>query len=190
MNILYIDSTVRSESRTSQLAEYLLGKLDGDITKIKLCETEFPKADSSFLRKRDSACAAKDFSDNMFEPAKQFAAADIIVIAAPFWDLSFPAALKQFFEQINVIGLTFAYTDDGLPISLCKAKKLFYLTTAGGKIFSEEYGFGYIKALAKTFYGIDECVCIKAEGLDIYGADVNALLDNAKNKIDRYFTEN
>lgn len=189
MNILYIDSTVRKGSRTSQLAEYLLGKLDGDITRVKLCKSELPKADSSFLEKRDRACASGDFSDNMFEPAKQFAAADIIVVAAPYWDLSFPAALKQYFEQINVIGLTFAYTEKGLPVGLCKAKKLFYVTTAGGRIISEEYGFGYVNALAKTFYGIEECTCIKAEGLDIYGADVKALVSSAKSEIDRYFTD-
>ena len=34
----------------------------------------------------------------MFDLAGQFAGADTIVIAAPFWDLSFPAALKQYMQ--------------------------------------------------------------------------------------------
>ena len=50
------------------------------------------------------------FQDPLFGLARQFAAADRIVIAAPYWDLSFPAALKQYVEQINVLGITFIYT--------------------------------------------------------------------------------
>ena len=34
-------------------------------------------------------------------------------------------------------------------------------------------------ALAKTFYGIEDVQCVKAEGLDVYGADVSALLEEA-----------
>ncbi|MBP3855932.1 MAG: NAD(P)H-dependent oxidoreductase, partial [Ruminiclostridium sp.] len=98
-----------------------------------------------------------------------------------------PSALKQYFEQINVVGLTFAYSDDGRPVGLCKAKKLFYVTTAGGKIFNDEYGYGYVKALAEGFYGIGETVCFKAEGLDIYGSDTEKLLNDAKKQIDSYF---
>lgn len=188
MKILYIDSTVRSNSRTAILAEYLLNNLSGDKSVIKLCETVFPAVDEKFLSKRDRACAERDFSDDIFAPAKQFAAADVIVIAAPFWDLSFPSALKQYFEQINVIGLTFTYSDDGRPVGLCRAKKLFYVTTAGGKIYNDEYGSGYVKALAENFYGIAETVCFKAEGLDIYGTDIDSLLNDAKKQIERYFS--
>ena len=85
--------------------------------------------------------------------------------------------LKQYFEQINVLGLTFTYSDAGIPQGLCKAKKLYYVTTAGGPVISDEYGFGYVKALAKIFYGIAEVYQIKAEGLDIIGADVEKILN-------------
>ena len=118
----------------------------------------------------------REFDDPMFELAKQFSQADTIVIAAPFWDLSFPASLKQYFEQINVLGLTFVYTDEGIPSGLCKAKNLYYVTTAGGTYFPEEYGFGYVKALAQNFYGISDVQLIKALGLDIAGADVQDIL--------------
>ncbi|MBQ1434087.1 MAG: NAD(P)H-dependent oxidoreductase [Ruminococcus sp.] len=186
--ILFVNACVRERSRTKLLAEHLLGKLSGDIKEVRLEDAVFPLADETFLKKRDSLIAAKDFSDAMFDFAKDFAAADEIVIAAPFWDLSFPASLKQYFEQINVIGLTFGYNDKGEPVGLCRAKKLYYVTTAGGRIFDESYGFGYVKALADHFYGIDECVLFKAEELDIYGADTAAILDNAKARIDIHMT--
>ena len=59
----------------------------------------------------------------MFSLAKEFAIADTIVIAAPYYDLSFPAMLKQYFEQINVLGVTFTYSDSGIPEGLCKARR-------------------------------------------------------------------
>ena len=77
------------------------------------------------------------------------------------------------------MGATFTYSDAGIPTGLCKAKKLYYVTTAGGPIISDEYGFGYVKALANNFYGIEEVHQIKAEGLDVIGADVEAILNAA-----------
>ncbi len=189
MKILYVDASVRSTSRTAQLADVVLEQLGGEVTRLRLCETAFPVTDEAFLAKRDRACASGDFSDGMFDMAKQFAAADVIVVAAPLYDLSFPAALKQFFEQINVIGLTFAYTADGKPYGLCRAKRLFYLTTSGGPITSDVYGFGYVKALTEYFYGIPECICFRAEGLDIYGADADGIMNRAKLAIAEYFAE-
>lgn len=189
MKILHIDATVRSNSRTAILAEHLLNKLSGEISRVRLCETPFPAVDEAFLSVRDRACMTRDFSGDIFAPAKQFAAADLIVVAAPFWDLSFPSALKQYFEQINVTGLTFTYSDDGRTVGLCKAKKLFYVTTAGGRIYNDEYGYGYVRALAESFYGIAETVCFKAEGLDIYGADTGRLISDAKTRIDGYFND-
>lgn len=183
--ILFINACVREESRTKRLADYLLSKLDGEVKEIRLADMCFPTVDAEFLRRRDAFIEKDDYSDEMFAPAKCFASADMIVIAAPFWDLSFPAVLKQYFEQINVPGITFVYLENGIPQGLCKAKKLYYVTTAGGPILSEEYGFGYVKALAQGFYGLSDVVMIKAEGLDIAGADVSNILLEAEKQIDR-----
>ncbi|MBQ2597957.1 MAG: NAD(P)H-dependent oxidoreductase [Oscillospiraceae bacterium] len=183
MKILYLDATVRPQSRTAELAQLLLTQLDGEVTHVKLSEIAFPVTDASFLARRDRGIAAQDFSDPLFALAKQFAAAECIVIAAPYWDLSFPASLKQYFEQINVIGLTFCYTEDGIPQGLCKAQQLYYVTTAGGTAAPDTYGFGYVQALAQRFYGIPDCKLFKAEGLDLYGADPDALLDAARQQI-------
>ena len=138
--------------------------------------------DRQSVAKRDLLAAKGDFSDPMFDYAKQFMAADTIVIAAPFWDLSFPAALKQYFEQVNAIGITFRYTETGEPQGLCKAEKLYYVTTAGGPIYSDAFGYGYVKALAQTFYGIPETEMISAENLDVIGADVEAILRETMDK--------
>jgi FMN-dependent NADH-azoreductase len=189
MNVLYIDSCVRENSRTAKLAQYFLGKLDSNahISQVNISSLDLPPVDAQFLKMRDNAVASGDFSHDIFSIAKQFAKAELIVIAAPFWDLSFPAALKQYFEHINVLGLTFSYSEQGIPISLCKAQKLVYITTAGGQIFNQEYGYGYIKALAQTFYGVKETTLFKAQELDILGADTDAILKRTMREIDSYF---
>ena len=47
----------------------------------------------------------------------------------------------------------------------------------------ENFGFEYVKALANNFYGIPDVYFVKAEGLDIWGADSVGLLEEAKQKI-------
>ena len=174
--ILFINACVRKESRTLRLAQQLIKTLDGEINEVRLEEIKFPKVDEEFINRRDALKNAGKYDDPLFSLGKDFANADTIVIAAPYYDLSFPAMLKQYFEQINVLGVTFTYSDAGVPKGLCKAKSLYYVTTAGGPIISDDFGFGYVKALANTFYGIEEVHQIKAEGLDIVGADVEAIL--------------
>lgn len=180
--ILLINACVRKESRTKRLADMFLSGKKHIITEINLSDIEYPKTDEEFLIKRDSLIAEGDFDNPIFALAKQFASADEIVIAAPFWDLSFPSSLKQYFEQINVLGITFKYTPEGIPNGLCKAKRLTYITTAGGNFFPEEFGFGYVKALAENFYGISDVRLIKAVGLDIVDADTEKILNSAFTK--------
>ena len=176
MSTLFINACVRENSRTRRIAEALLDKSVGDIEEVQLWKQNFPKVDAEFLRKRDFLIYEEQYDNEMFDLARQFAEADEIVIAAPFWDLSFPASLKQYIELINVLGVTFVYTEDGIPKGLCRARKLTYITTAGGEFFPEEFGFGYIKALAENFYGIPEVKLIKAVGLDIVGADPESII--------------
>lgn len=177
--VLFINACVRKGSRTKMLADCLLSKLGEQAEEVRLSEISFPAVDEVFLQSRDRLIASGDYDNHLFALSRQFAKADQIVIAAPYWDLSFPASLKQYFEQINVLGITFMYTPEGLPKGLCKAKKLYYIMTAGGMYVPEDFGFGYVKSLAQSFYGIDDVELIKAVGLDIDGADVESIMKAA-----------
>ena len=181
--LLYINACVRAQSRTKRLADRLIEKLGGGAERLDLASLSFPVADEAFLERRDRLIAAGAFDDPLFDLARQFAAADRIVIAAPYWDLSFPAALKQYVEQINVLGITFAYTPEGVPKGLCRAKKLYYVMTAGGNYVPEEYGFGYVRTLARSFYGIEDVELIQAVGLDLVGADPEGILRECLERI-------
>ena len=182
--VLFIDACVREGSRTARLAKCVLEKLGAPVGEVRLHEINFPVVDEAFLRKRDCLIFEGRFDDPLFDLARQFAAAETVVIAAPYWDLSFPSSLKQYIEQINVVGVTFRYTEDGAPVGLCRAEKLIYITTAGGSFAPEEFGFGYIKSLAENFYGIADVRLIKAVGLDLYGADAEDILHLAEESIE------
>ena len=173
---LFINACVRDESRTKRLADHLLAKQNEPVTEIRLGEIFFAPTDEECLVRRDRLIAENNRSDPMFSLANQFASADRIVIAAPYWDLSFPAILKQYLEKINVCGITFFYTPEGIPRGLCRAKELVYVTTAGGTFVPEEFGFGYVKALAQNYYGIPDVRLIQAVGLDLDGADPEQIL--------------
>ncbi len=190
--ILFVNACVKKNSRTKRIADKLIERLSKkaseensgeEILEVKLEDISFPKTDEKFLEYRDDCIARGNFSDEYFSLAKNFAKADIIVIAAPYYDLSFPASLKQYVEHINVLGITFEYTDEGYPKSLCNAKKLYYVTTAGGAFVPEEFGYGYIKSLAQNFYGIQECEKLQAVGLDVVGADIEGIVNECIDKI-------
>ena len=74
-------------------------------------------------------------------------------------------------------GLGF-YTYTGNYLNANKA----YLS---GNYVPEEYGFGYIKALAQGFYQINDVRMIKAVGLDIDGADCERILRAAEETISK-----
>jgi len=187
MNTLFINACVRPESRTLRLARRVLGHLGGEVTELDLQREGLLPLTDETLRERDGILSRGAWDAPMLRFARQFAAAEQIVAAAPYWDLSFPASLKTYFEHINVNGVTFSYGADGRPVSCCQAKRLFYVMTAGGPILPPNHGYAYVKSLAEMFYDVPEIACFSAELLDVEGMDVEAILRDAEARIDRYF---
>ncbi len=179
---LFIHACARDTSRTMELARCVLDQLGTAAEEVDLYKIALSPLDAEGMKARDAAVAAGDFSDDRFALARQFAAAKTIVIAAPYWDLMFPAVLRTYFEAITVNGLTFAYSEKGIPTGQCRAERLVYVTTAGGPIV-KNFGYEYVCALATSFYGIQEVRCVSAEGLDIRGADAAAILSAAKSRV-------
>ena len=181
--ILLINACARPDSRTLQLTESVLETLGGAVAEVRLYDSNLAALGPEGMKKRQQAAQNRDFSDPVFDLAKQFAAADRIVVAAPDWDLMFPGVLKLYLENISVAGITFRYCEEGRPQSLCRAKALYYVTTAGGFIGQNDFGFSYVKALAENFFGISEIHRYAAEGLDVFGADVETILGKARESI-------
>lgn len=181
--ILYINACVRPNSRTKRLADCVVEKLGGEVKEVNLYDLGLSPLDMEAMDKREKASRGREFTDSQFDLSKQFSAADTIVIAAPYWDLSFPAVLKLYLENISVVGITFKYSENGIPVGLCSAQKLIYVTTAGGYIGENDFGFSYVKSLAQNLFGIKNVECVVAQGLDIVPQKAEEILSEAMSKI-------
>ena len=186
MNILYVNACPREGSRTAKLARHLLSYLEGDVQELALYEENILPLNPKTLALRDKMIAAGKYDHPLFKYARQFIEADRIVLAAPFWDLSFPSVVKVYIEYLMALGLTFGYTEEGLPKGNCSARQLVLISTAGGPVGQVHLGFAYLKALAERYFGIPETLCFCAEKLDIVGADVEAILAGTRAEIDAW----
>lgn len=185
IKVLFINSCVRGKekSRTYKIAEKFLESYKEKNPEHIIDEVEIMKLGimpiiGTSYEKREKLINKKEFFNEEFELANKFAAADKIVIAAPFWDLSFPSILKIYIEHISVAGITFEYGEKGIR-GLCKAKSIIYITSCGGDFstpFMEKFeqATPYLKYLSEMF-GIREFYAIKAYGLDM--GDYKEILD-------------
>lgn len=139
-----------------------------------------------FFQAREVLLQAGHLNHRRFDYAHQFAKADLIVVAAPFWDLGFPALLKTYIENISVDGITF-YADAAGIHGKSKAKQLLFVTTRGGIYTGShlEMGSRYMEALTE-FFGIASYRLFLAEGLDAEGVDVTTELATLIAEIDEF----
>lgn len=156
---------MRAGSRTRRISRPIMTELRKRyaVETVDLTRNEYPVVDNYTLEDRNQGIVPSEHSSL----AKRIAAADRIVISAPFWDMSFPSALKVFFENMSLFGITFD-TNDKECYGLCKAEKVMYITTRGMNIATGdplEQATPYIKALSHL-WGLGELKVISAQNLD------------------------
>ena len=99
--------------------------------------------------------------------AEKIASCDGLVIAAPFWDMSFPALLKVFLEKLSIQNVMFE--DNGKTCSgIAKCPYMFFITTRGMYIpdgSDLEQATPYLKALCQL-WGIKQFDYVSAYNLD------------------------
>ena len=188
--ILLINACVRDISRTKLITDHIINKLEGEVEEVILENIDFPIVNQAFLDKRYKDVDDCNYEDEVYDLAKQFANADTLIFAAPYWDLSFPSMLKSYIEQICVLGITFFYDDNDLPRSLCKAKKMIYVTTSGGPIINHDLGYGYIKTVCEAFFHVEEFEYVEAQCLDLKGNDAMEIVNKCINDYDEAHKQN
>ena len=164
-NLIYINACMRAGSRTRRIATPIIEVLRKryNVETVDLTKNLYPVADNYTLEDRNQGIVPPEHN----ALAKRIAAADRIVIAAPFWDMSFPSALKVFFENMSLFGVTFD-SNDKECYGLCKAEKVMYITTRGMDISTGdplEQATPYIKALSHL-WGWGELTVISAQNMD------------------------
>ncbi len=191
MKILVINGCVRAEkSNTWKLTQAFLDSLNKSMElEIKILDLQklgLNYLDKESLEFRDKLLENGELNHPIFDLAHEFANADKIIVSAPFWDLSLPAIVKVYIENICAMGITFDMTEKGM-CGKCKADSMLYITTRGG-IYGDnelEIASKYLSALCKML-GIDSFDCLYAEGLDIINLDSEKIMsdayENAKEK--------
>lgn len=189
-NLLFVEACVRGpQSRTLRLAErFLRGVPDATVQTRSLPHSPLAPLKADTLALRDQLSAQNAFDDPFFAPARQFQAADAIILAAPYWDLSFPSLLRAYLEHICVTGITFHYTPEGQAVGDCRARRLVFVTTRGGvpdpaTPALSDFAQPYLRSLC-ALLGIARFDCLSAQGLDILGNDAEALLCAAERQAD------
>ena len=182
MKLLYVDCciSVHEVSRTKLLADTFLNAWkeshpEDEIEVLDLKTMDIRALDLETLLLRESALHAGRYDDPALTLACQFSSADRIVMAAPFWEMAFPAKLRVYIEHVSASGIAFGYAEGGRSYGKCKADKLLYLTTAGGPIEGMNYGADYLKAIC-AFFGIDQFEFLGAPMQDVQEVDHEAIL--------------
>lgn len=164
--LLYIDACIRDEmSRTKQIATPIVEALKQkyEVQTLVINDLDLSIVKKELITKRNNGV----IDPQVMSWAESVRDADRIVIAAPFWDMSFPAALKNFLELCSIFDVTFK-SDEKTCYGNCKAEKMLYITTRGMDISTGdvlEQGTPYLKAIS-WLWGIGPMQVVSAQNMD------------------------
>ncbi|MDQ0149470.1 FMN-dependent NADH-azoreductase [Eubacterium multiforme] len=150
MKLLYIivNSKPESESSSRKVARRLVNKLLNVnpgcvLEEVNLYDDHIPRLEYKYFKDRN-CIIDKDGYDKLDEKDKkevdrinelcdQFKSADIYVISAPMWSLSFPAPLKEYIDCIIQTGKTMILNENKIKGTLDdKVRKMIYVQSSGG----------------------------------------------------------
>jgi FMN-dependent NADH-azoreductase len=181
-NILALQSSARDDgSHSRELTRRLLARLQSQnptatVRVRDLAANALPHASAEFTRAifvpppalTESDKATLALSDSLIA---ELVSADVLVIAAPMYNLTIPSTLKAWIDHIVRPGLTFGFTDNPeQPFEgLLKNKQAIIVTTSGG-VFrqgprqAEDFVVPYLKHIL-GFVGITDLTVVSGEGL-------------------------
>ncbi len=180
--VLFINACVRGKhSRTLKIARAYIDELKKK-ENFTLIEKNLNDEKLMYLTADSFDDVTGEQINPAIELAREFAAADEIILAAPFWEFMFPAVVNCYFELVSCVGITFKYTSKG-GVGLCKSKSLKYIYTAGNYLSPEDKVCElYLKKLTEL-YGISEFSSYVVDGLDIETNDPERMISEMCDKI-------
>lgn len=171
------------------------------VEELDLYKEHVPRLEYEYFESRNSI-VSKDAASKLTEKqqkevqkinnlCKQFIQADVYVIAAPMWSLSFPAPLKEYIDCIVQEHMTISFPEKGgKPKGLLndKDRAVIYIQSSGGNItwmmrpvFNR--GLNYIEDIMK-FMGINKFETLLVDGTGYTEDERVAAITKATEKID------
>ena len=171
-----------------------------EVKEINLYKEHIPRLKYQYFEDRNCIIkeeAAKKLSSEdqkeiqkIRELCDEFISADMYIIAAPMWSLSFPAPLKEYIDCIVQSEKTISFKKGKKPKGLLddKYRALVYIQSSGGSIPwildpVMDKGENYIAAIMKTI-GINTVQELKVDNTGTTEEERSAAIEEAKDKID------
>lgn len=184
--LLYISANTKPEEMSSSktVARRLVNSIlekdpDTQLEEVDLYKEHIPQLKHIYFEGRSAIVNSEKRSklspeeqrevDQIIKLCDQFRAADIYVLAAPMWSLSFPAPVKEYFDCVIQSGKTIAFEDNKPHGLLGDRERLFiYVQSSGGHIPwllrpALNKGLNYIHDIVK-FIGIDSFYELLVDG--------------------------
>lgn len=173
---------------------------DFEIEELDLYKCHIPRLEYEYFEKR--SCLVNEEAFNKLDKEKQeevkkiikladqFKEADVYVIAAPMWSMSFPAPLKEYIDCIVMDGKTVDIKGKEKPIGLLndKPRGAVYIQSSGAKInvllkIIMDKGVNYVESIM-NFMGIEKFEELLVDGTGTTEEEKEESIKNAIEKID------
>lgn len=187
--VLYVKANSKPEgtSRTFKISDSFVKAYkelhpDDEIITLDLYKEDLRFLQGEDIKSLNNDELLQDKNHPAFKYAHQLLEIDKLIIAAPFWNLSFPAILKTYLDCVIVGGITFKYTPEG-PRGQCVGKKAIHFVTRGGSyskepLLSYELGDRYLRTVF-AFVGITDFTTFSLENMDRSSTNVEQVIENA-----------
>ena len=203
--LLYIIANSKDEeqsaSRTVSRAlvnRLLLRMPELRLREINLYEDHIPQLRGEYFRDRNAVVDAEDrdrFNEHEKKEleriealAEEFAGADVYVLAAPMWSLSFPAPVKEYLDCVAQDGKTLSFAGKR-PRGLLgdRPRTFFYVQSSGARIpallsLLVNRGAHYVHMMVRMM-GIRKFVLFPVDGTGSSLAEMQEAAERAKGKI-------
>jgi FMN-dependent NADH-azoreductase len=177
---------------------------DFEVEELDLYKCHIPRLEYQYFEKRNAMIKEEDFNKldskqqeevhKIVKLTDQFKEADMYVIAAPMWSLSFPAPLKEYIDCIVMDGKTVSIKENKIEGLLNDKKRgMVYIQSSGGNIswilrMVLNRGLNYVQDIMSTM-GIKRFEELLVDGTGFTEEEKNKAIEEALAKIDNVIDE-
>jgi FMN-dependent NADH-azoreductase len=174
------------------------------LEELNLYDSHIPRLEYQYFEKRNAMVKEEDFNKldkkqqeevhKIVKLTDQFKEADMYVIAAPMWSLSFPAPLKEYIDCVVMDGKTISIHEDKIEGLLNdKPRGMVYIQSSGANISwiirnVMNKGLNYILDIMGTM-GIKRIEELLVDGTGFTEEEKNEAVGKAIAKIDHVIEE-
>ncbi len=184
--------------------KFLENHKDFILEELDLYQCHIPRLEYEYFEKRNCMIKEEDFSKlnekqqeevhKIVKLVDQFKEADLYVIAAPMWSLSFPAPLKEYIDCIVMDGKTITISENKMEGLLNdKPRAMIYIQSSGApipwmlrSIFNK--GLDYVRDIMK-YIGIKKFEELLVDGTGFTEEERREAIEEANKEVNKLIEE-